>query len=100
MTEKCVVIITAKLKANASETNEYKEYSQRSNVNREAYGGVVLNSYKVTNNMGQGSTPHVAVIVEYPSKEKAVESFSNKEYQSIIPVRDQAFDEVNILFTS
>ena len=100
MNEKCIVIITAALKPNAAEMDEFKEYSKRSNANGEAHGAVVLSRYNVTENVGQGIKPNMVLTVEYPSKEKALQSFSNEEYQSIIPLRDQAFEEVKILFTS
>jgi len=35
--------------------------------------------------------------VEYPSKEHAELAFTNDEYQSIVPLRDIAFEDVKIL---
>ena len=97
--EKCTVVISGKFKEGGSQTEEFKEYSERSGKNGVNYGGVVLSKFMVEQNMANGITPHVVVIAEYPSKDKAIASFSNEEYKSIIPLRDVAFEEVNILIT-
>lgn len=97
--KKCVVIITATFNEGGSESAEYKEYASRSNTNGEAHGGVVLSRYPIEQNLGTGKTPHAVILLEYPSREKAIETFTCDEYKSIIPLRNVAFKEVNILIT-
>jgi len=94
---KCIVVISAAFKDGGAESEEYKEYAKRSNANGEAHGGVVLSKYMVEQNLGNGTTPYVVLLVEYPSREKAIETFTNEEYKNIIPLRDAALKEVNIL---
>ena len=98
--EKCTVVITGKLREGGNQTDEFKEYSERSGANGEKYGGAVLSKFMVEQNLGNGVTPHFVVVAQYPSKEKAIASFTNEEYQSIITLRDVAFEEVNILITN
>jgi len=81
-------------------TPEFKEYSRRSNANGEAHGGVVLNKFQVTENLGQGDTPQMIMLVEYPNEKKAKETFTSSEYRSILPLKDMVFSEVKILFTN
>lgn len=97
--ETCKVIITAEFNENGDSTPEYQEYSQRSNANGEAHGGIVTERYMIEKNLGDGATPSVVVVIEYPSKEKAIDAFTNSEYKSIIPLRKVAFKEVNILIS-
>ena len=94
--KKCVVILTATFNEGGRETEEFKEYSKRSNANGEAHGGVVLGTYPIEQNLGNGNTPHVVIVIEYPSREKAIDTFTCDEYKSIIPLRTVAFKEVNI----
>lgn len=98
--EKCTVVLSGKFNEGGNQTEEFKEYSERTNANGENYGGVILSKFMVDQNLGNGITPHVVVIAEYPSKQKALASFENEEYKSIIPLRDVAFEEVNILITN
>lgn len=97
--QSCIAILQGTLNKGGSETKEFKEYSQRSNANGEAHGGVVLQKYMVKDNLGQGLKPDFVLIVEYPSYEKARAAFTSEEYQSIIPLRNKAFREVKILLT-
>ncbi|MHA2028252.1 MAG: DUF1330 domain-containing protein [Candidatus Kariarchaeaceae archaeon] len=53
----------------------------------------------VENNIGDGATPSAILVVEYPSKEKAVKAFNSAEYQSLIPMRKVVIKEVNILIS-
>lgn len=98
--EKCTVLITGKFKEGGNQTDEFKEYSERTNANGVNYGGVILSKFMVEQNLGYGITPHVVVVAQYPSKEKAIACFTNEEYKSIIPLRDVAFEDVNILITN
>jgi len=95
-TNKTIVIIEATFNPNGMHTPEFKEYSRRSNANGEAHGGVVLSKYQVTANLGKGETPHMVLIIEYPSQEEARRTFTDEEYQSILPLREVAFKEVRI----
>ena len=97
--EKCIVVISGKFNDGGNQMEEFKEYSERTNANGVNYGGVILSKFMVEHNLGNGITPHVVVVAEYLSKEKAIASFTNEEYKSIIPLRDVAFQEVNILIT-
>ena len=98
-TDKVCVVIEAIFNPSGMNTPEFKEYSRRSNANGEAHGGVVLHKYQVTGNLGSGNTPHLVLIIEYPSQEMANETFTNEEYLSILPLREVAFKEVKILQT-
>ncbi|MCH7955853.1 MAG: DUF1330 domain-containing protein [Candidatus Marinimicrobia bacterium] len=97
--KKCTVILEGTFNEGGMKTKEFEEYSRRSNANGEANGGVVLSKYVIEQNLGNGNTPNFILVVEYPSHEIAVDTFSNSEYKSIIPLRDVAFKEVNILIT-
>ena len=95
----CIGIIEATFNEGGMDTPEYEEYAKRSNANGEAHGGVVLSKYMIDQNLGNGDSPHVVLILEYPSREKAVQAFTSEEYNSIKPLRDVALKEVNILIT-
>jgi len=99
-TNKAIVIVEATFNPNGMHTPEFKEYSRRSNANGEAHGGVILSKYQVTANLGQGETPHMLLVIEYPSQEQARQTFTNKEYQSILSLRETAFKEVKIFQTN
>ena len=98
--EKCIVVITVNFNEGGKQTVEFKEYSKGSNANGENYGAVLLSKLMVEQNLGNGKTPHAVFVVEYPTKEKAMASWTNEEYKSIIPLRDVVFEEVNILITN
>ena len=95
----CIAILEGTLGEGGTSSPEFKEYSKRSNANGEAHGGVVLQKYMVSENLGQGGKPDFVLIVEYPSYEAARNTFSNAEYKAILPLRDIAFKEVKILLT-
>ena len=97
--EECIVILEGNFNKGGSEMPEFKEYSKRSNANGEAHGGVVLQKFSISENLGQGLKPDFVLMVEYPSYEKARDTFTSEEYQSIIPLRDKVFQEVKILLT-
>ncbi len=99
-TNKATVVIEATFNPNGMNTPEFKEYSRRSNANGEAHGGVVIGKYQVTDNLGNGDTPHLVLVIEYPSKKKAEQTFTNQEYLDILPLRDVAFKQVNIFQTN
>ena len=96
---KCTVVITGKFKEGGMETPEFKEYSEKAAAMTEANGGVVVAKHMVEKNLGDGGTPDLVIIVEFPSKEKAIEAYSNEDYKSIVPLRQVATSEVNILIT-
>ena len=91
-----IIIIEATFNPNGMNTPEFKEYSRRSNANGEAHGGVVISKYQVTDNLGNGETPHLVLVIEYPSHDKAQQTFTSEEYKSILPLREVAFKEVKI----
>ena len=95
----CIVILEGIFNKGGMELPEFKEYSQRSNENGEAHGGVVQKKHLIVENLGQGAKPDFIVVVEYPSKEKAKATFSSDVYKSILPLRDKVFKEVKILLT-
>jgi len=95
----CIAVLEGTFREGGQKTPEFKEYSQRSNANGEAHQGKLLGKYVINKNLGQGDTPHVVFVVEYPSREIAEQVFTNEEYTSIIPLRDVAFKEVKILLS-
>jgi len=50
--------------------------------------------------LGTGEQPHLVLVIEYPSQQKAHETFTNEEYQAILPLRAVAFKDVKILKTN
>ena len=96
---KSIVIIEATFNQHGRHTPEFKEYSRRSNANGEAHGGVVLAKYQITENLGDGELPHLLLVIEYPDKESAHETFSNAQYLSLLPLREVAFKQVKIYTT-
>ncbi len=97
---KAIVIIQATFNPNGMNTPEFKEYSRRSNANGEAHGGIVLNKYQVTENLAEGDAPQMILVIEYPSQELARQTFTNSEYQAIVPLRTVAFKQVQIFLTA
>ena len=96
--EKCVVVFEGTFNEGMAGSAVQKEYSERSAANAESFGGFeALSNYSFEQNLGTGSTPDFIVIVEYQSKDQAVQSLLSDEYQSIIPLRDLTFKEVKIL---
>ena len=95
----CIVILEGIFKEGGMTSPEFKEYSQQSNENGEAHGGIVQSKHMILENLGQGIKPDFVLVVEYPSREKAKAAFSSKAYKSILPLRDKVFEEVKILLT-
>jgi uncharacterized protein (DUF1330 family) len=95
----CIAILEGTFNEDGQHTEAFKEYSQRSNANGQKNGGIVLGKYLITENLGQGQTPHVVFVIEFPSREVAESTFSNDEYKSILPLREIAFKEVKILLS-
>ncbi len=99
MDNPCIAILEATFREGGQNTPEFQEYSERANANGVKSGGTLLGKYKVLENLGQGNSPHVVFIVEYPSRKAAEKAFTNPEYLAIIPLRDIAFQEVKILLS-
>lgn len=97
--ERYTVVLQGTFNEGGMESDEFKEYSKRSNANGESLGGVVQSKYMIKENLGQNDTPSFIIVVDYPSELNAKKAFTNEEYQSIIPLRDIVFKEVKILFT-
>lgn len=95
----CVLILEGTLSEGGLNSPEFKEYSKRSNAHGEAHGGVVLQRYVISENLGQGGKPDFILVVQYPSCEAATTAFSSEEYKAILPLRKVAFKEVKILLT-
>ena len=96
---KCTVVMTGIFNEGGSEMEEFKEYSMKAAALTEANGGNVVSKNVVEKNLGNGNSPHVVIVMEFPSKEKAVDTFTSEEYTSLIPLRGMAFKEINILIT-
>ena len=98
--DKSTIIIEATFNPNGMNTPEFKEYSRRSNANGEAQGGVVIGKYQVTENLADGETPHLVLVIEYPTQEAAHNTFTNSEYRSIVALRNVVFKDVKIFKTN
>jgi len=98
--KKCIVIFEGTFNEGMRGSDVQKEYSERSSVNAEVFGGFeVLSSYSFEKNLGSGLIPDFLLITQYQSKEKVIQSLETEEYKSIIPLRDQTFKEIKILIT-
>ncbi len=97
--EKYTVVLQGTFNENGMNSAEFAEYSQRSNANGEAHGGVVQGKYVIKENLGQNEAPHIVIIVDFPSADAAKKAFTSEEYKAIIPLREVAFKEVKILLT-
>ena len=97
--EKYTVVLQGTFNKDGMNSPEFAEYSQRSNANGEAHGGVVQSKYMIKENLGQNEAPHFVIIVDFPSEDAAKKAFTSEEYQSILPLREIAFKEVKILLT-
>jgi uncharacterized protein (DUF1330 family) len=93
------VIITGEFNPGGMQRPEFKEYSEKAGAILAADGGTVLNKFGVEQNLGDGNAPHVVLVVSFPSKEKAIETFTSEAYQNIIPLRKVAVKAMNLLIT-
>ena len=98
--EKCQVIVTATFNPGGNHTPEFQEYSPKAAQVIQAHGGSIVGRLKVEQNAGNGTTPQVGLLVEFPNRVKAEAAFASDEYQQIIPLREVAFSDINILITS
>jgi len=96
---KYTVVLQGTFNENGMSSPEFAEYSQRSNANGEAHGGIIQGKYMIKENLGQNESPHVVIILDFPSEDAAKRAFTSVEYNSIIPLREIAFKEVKILLT-
>ena len=97
MTTNCTVILEGTFHKGGKASPEFTEYSRRSNTNGEAHGGVVIKSYLISENLGQGGKPDFILVIEYPSRDDAKKAFTNDEYNRIVAMRNKVFKEVKIL---
>lgn len=97
MSQKSIVIITATFREGMQKSEEFSEYSKKSNVNGEKHGGIVLNKIMVTQNLGVGEAPHFVLVIEYPSRERATTTFTNESYKQLLGLREAVFKDVKIL---
>ena len=98
--EKCTVVITARPKAGAAEMPEYKEYTQKAMAIIQSHGGEVVQRYNIGQNLGNGAMPGAVILAQFPNRSNAENAFTNDDYSDIIPLRETAFDEVNILISN
>jgi len=97
--ENYTVILQGKFRENYLQLPEFEEYIKRQDANREVFGGIVKAKYFIDENLEQNETPSFVIIVDFPSKDAAINAYTSEEYLSIIPLREIAFKEVKILFT-
>jgi len=97
MSKICTVIIEGTFKKGMENSPEFSEYSRQSNENGEKHGGVVIHKVIVSENLGSGQTPNFVLFIEYPTREKAIETFTNDEYLKLGELRNQIFESVKIL---
>jgi len=95
--EKYTVVIEGTFNDNKMQSEEFAQYSKRSNANGEAHGGIVKNKFMIEENLTQSNTPHFVILIEFPSKDAAKKAFTSEEYLSIIYLRDIIFKDVKIL---
>ena len=97
--EKYKLIFVGTFNEGGMKSPEFQEYSQKAGENIAKYGGVVLSKHMIEQNFGHGDTPHIVILVEFPSKEKAIEAVTSDAYKAVVPTRDIALKEVKILLT-
>lgn len=93
----CSVILTGALVENGHMLPEFKECSDRAELNSQRYGGLVQQKYMIKENLGNGGKMDFVFVVEYPSYEDAIAAHSNAEYQQIKVLREKVFREFNVL---
>jgi len=98
--KKYIVIVEATLTNEGTQSVSFQEYSKKATVNNTKYGAIVKEKYIISENIAQGLTSSLIIILEFPSKENAQKAFSNEEYLSLISLRESAFKELKILMTA
>ena len=98
--KKCTVILMGKLLHNGHLMPEFKECSERAELNSKKYGGEVVHKYMIKKNLDEGTKLDFVFVVEYPSYEDVIASHSNNEYLEIKSLRAKVFSEFSIQVVS
>lgn len=94
---KSTIVIEGTFNEGGMQTKEFEEYSKGAADILMKYKGNVISKFPIEQNLSQGDTPNIVLIVEFPSKEKAIQAFTCEEYKNLLPLRGVALKEVKIL---
>ncbi len=80
---------------NFKDAEKFQQYAAVAGPSMKSYNGELLCKGKSLKPLCGNSDYEMVVIVNFPSQEHARNWYASQEYQSVIPVRDEAVD-INI----
>jgi len=95
-TQTYTVVVTTTFNQGWKDSPELQQYSEKVNELIWLHKGSVVSKKIIEKNLGNWTTPDMMVMIEFPSKDDAIQTFSSSQYEAIIPLRDIAFKQVNI----
>ena len=93
MEEKTVLIVNAR--PNPDNQTALEAYKNQSMILFKAAGAKPLKKFKVKESLIGEQTPSLISMLEFPSEEVLKNVFESEAYQRLIPLREQAFLELN-----
>ena len=94
MEDKATLVVTAVPKPNEMES--VQEYLQGVLPLLTGAGGTVVRRLK-TNKVVNGRPAGMVLVMDFDSADAVETMFESDEYRALVPVRDQGFEEMNIL---
>jgi uncharacterized protein (DUF1330 family) len=94
MSDKSIMIVIAVL--NPAETETFNDYSAKVLPLFKEAGGVPVNRYKRTQDVISDDNPTIVAIMEFPNDDAVHTVFRSEAYQQLLPLRDRAFQKLNV----
>lgn len=90
-------VLFAIMAPNPDNPEALAEYGEKTPVILKKFGGNPVSKRVVKEVICGAISPKSIITIEFPSEEKIYEFLNSDEYQAMIPIRDKAFSEANLI---
>lgn len=93
------VFLFIEAKPNMAAKSSLQKYLSKVPAIVAQYAGVPIATYDVEKTLDEFDAPSVYSVISFPSRQAIEDFFADKEYQQLIPIRDQAFSYLRFHLT-
>jgi len=94
MSEQTLLIVNASV--NPNEKEALSTYLDKAGTLFAKAGGKPLGRFKITEHLKGNHTPQMVAVMQFPNSQVIKNVFDSAEYETLIPIRNKAFTELNL----
>ena len=94
MSEQTLLIVNASV--NPNEKEALSAYLDKAGPLFAKAGGKPLGRFKITEHLKGNHTPQMVAVMQFPNSQAIKKVFDSAEYETLIPIRNKAFTELNL----